>query len=49
MKALLFRAFLGELQDLGGATEQLASVASSRRRLHLVPRQDPNFHPSLVQ
>ncbi len=49
MQTLLLRAFLGQLQDLRAATEQLAGVAGSRRRLHLVPRQDPNLHPCLVQ
>jgi len=49
VEALLLGAFLGQLQDLGAAVEQLAGVAGRRRRLHLVPRQDPDFHPGLVQ
>lgn len=49
MQTLLLRAFLGQLQDLRAATEQLAGVAGSRSGLHLVPRQDPNLHPRLVQ
>lgn len=49
VQTLLLRAFLGQLQDLGAAAEQLAGVACSRRRLHLVACQDPNLHPSLVQ
>lgn len=49
VQTLLLCAFLGQLQDLGAAPEQLAGVAGRRRRLHLVACQDPNFHPGLVQ
>lgn len=49
VQTLLLCAFLGQLQDLCASTEQLTGIAGSRRRLHLVSRQDPNLHPSLVQ
>lgn len=49
VQTLFLRAFLGQLEDLGAAAEQFAGVAGGSGRLHLVPREDPDLHPCLVQ
>lgn len=49
MKALLFGAFGGQLQDLGVAVKQLAGVAGRSRRLHLITGQHPHLHAGLVE
>lgn len=49
VQTLLFRALLGQLQDLSAAAEEFAGIAGGRRRLHFVASQNPNFHSRFVQ
>jgi len=49
MKALLLRAFGGQLQDLGVAAKQLAGVAGCGRSLHLISGEHPHLHAGFVE